>query len=77
MDRLLVTFIGGTLAFVVLAVLGSFWLVSATCHSQARAMRIPSSWGPLQGCIVQYQGTFIPIEAVGVRTIDGPAVVRP
>jgi hypothetical protein len=46
------------------------WLDSSMCSSKANAMKLERSWGPLQGCIVKYHGEYIPIEQIGVRTID-------
>lgn len=69
-------FIVGSICTVVVgaplsAIAGlAMWLDSASCHSTARAMGIPSTWGPLQGCIVEYRGIRMPISAVGVRSVE-------
>lgn len=31
---------------------GAMWFSSASCHSQAAALSLSSSWGPLQDCVV-------------------------
>jgi len=46
------------------------FMSQATCNSRATAMNLKHSWGPLQGCLVTYKGEIIPIEAIGVRTIE-------
>lgn len=40
------------------------------CSAKAEAMRLQYEFGVMSGCIVQYHGERVPIEAVGVRTIQ-------
>lgn len=57
--------------FALAVVLGGVnWLLSISCHAQANAMGIPSTYGAFQGCIVKYHGELIPIENIGVRVIE-------
>lgn len=56
----------GGAAMIALSLIMSY----ATCAAQSTAMRLPYSWGPLQNCIVTYKGEYVPIRAVGVRTIE-------
>lgn len=41
---------------------------SAVCHIKARAMGKDCTWGPLQGCMIQVNGAWVPLEAY--RTVD-------
>lgn len=59
-----------TVAALSIVIGGAMYMSSATCSSQARAMRLNYEWGALQGCIVEYKGERIPIGAIGVRTIN-------
>lgn len=59
-------------AMVVVIVFGLVWIFTmSSCHSRANALGIPSSFGPLQGCIVEWKGEKIPLEAIGVRAFRG------
>lgn len=61
----------GAITLLAAIGLGGVALTNAQCQSKARALGIPATWGPLQGCIVTYKGEKIPIEGIGVRTIEG------
>lgn len=39
----------------------------ARCEATAGAMRIEKSWGPLQGCIVQWGGHLMPLSQISLR----------
>jgi hypothetical protein len=59
------------IGLVLLAVSGLVWLAidTASCYSQARKMGFNSSWGPLQGCMVEFKpGKWIAIERY--RAVD-------
>lgn len=58
------------LALLGLTVADAAYISATTCAERSRAMKLQHTWGFLQGCIVQYNGEFIPIEAIGVRTIE-------
>ena len=55
---------------VVIVFGGVTTLDYASCGSKASAMHVEKTWGPLQGCIVKYQGVYVPIENIGVRHMD-------
>lgn len=45
----------------------------AACHSRADAMGMRASWGPLQGCMAEYEpGHWWPIDQL--RVINGQIV---
>ena len=55
-------------AFAVLAALSWGWN-AWECSSKARVMGFDSSWGPVQGCAVEYKpGKWIPLERY--RAVD-------
>jgi len=62
--------IAGFVVVAVLAISGGMAFDYIACSSKARAMHIPYTWGPMQGCIVEVKGAYVPIDNVGVRTID-------
>lgn len=69
-------------AIVILAIVGlgafaafcapfyafGYYLERWECSSKARAMSVPYSFGPIQGCMVTYKGHVVPLEAV--RAVD-------
>jgi hypothetical protein len=50
----------GTAALLGLAM----WVSAVTCSSQSEKMKMQSSWGPLQGCMVKAPRGWMPIESV-------------
>ena len=56
----------GFIGLTVLLYSGLFLIERARCASQATALGLPFSWGPMQGCIVARQdGVRVPIENYG------------
>lgn len=73
-DWELVGFILIPVAPLALLIGGTILLDAATCHSKARAMGFNSTWGPLQGCMVEYSpGQYWPLDSV--RIINGRIVL--
>lgn len=59
-------FIGFVVCWVALSAIVAlpiFWLDSLSCSSKARAMRVDKTWGPLQGCMVNISGQWMPLES--------------
>lgn len=58
-------FFSTAIATIVAAtVLGSIWLESAKCSSQADLMALEHSYGPIQGCMVKVNGRWLPLKAI-------------
>lgn len=70
MDRELRNVLGSFIGGAVLISFGAYWLASASCDAKATAMETEHSFGILQGCIVKFQGRWIPLENIGVRDIS-------
>ena len=47
------------LVFVLIVALQIIW-ESAACHSKWGSSGFSSSYGPLQGCLIQHEGKWIP-----------------
>lgn len=54
------------------------YIDKARCDAAAGAMRVDKTWGPLQGCIVQFGGHLMPLSQISLRaeTIAPPARKR-
>ena len=44
------------------------WASYTTCHNRADLMEMPAEWGVLQGCMVKYNGKWLPLN--NLRGID-------
>lgn len=62
---------GEVIVLVVLCAVicfGSLTFAYWKCDSKATAMKLPFSYGPIQGCMVETKNGVFPIEAV--RSVD-------
>jgi hypothetical protein len=56
---------------------GIVYVDKARCEATAGAMRIEKSWGPLQGCIVQWGGHLMPLSQISLRgDVSPPPTTR-
>lgn len=62
------------LAFGVIGiiVIPAIWLSAASCASQARAMGLEYSYGPLQDCMVKVDGQVIPLDQYATVRLTRP-----
>lgn len=61
---------------VVLAVLLAVWLIASywSCTSRWSASGMPTSWGPVQGCLVRTPaGRWVPEDRVSDIDLSAPA----
>lgn len=59
------------LVFMALIFGASLWFASYQCGTMARVMGFRSSWGPVQGCMIEHApGKWVPIERFRVIEDD-------
>lgn len=52
------------IAIVLMALIGGgLWMNSAKCYAQGQSFD-GVSWGPVQGCMVQHRGRWLPLENI-------------
>jgi len=48
-------FVAASTIIIAPVVVLAFWIDSASCASRAERMGMAHSWGPLQGCMIEYK----------------------
>lgn len=66
-DIKLICILAAVIITPIAGILGlGMWVDFASCASQASKMELASSWGPLQDCMVQVDGKFMPLKSYKV-----------
>lgn len=49
-----------------LCIVGACGVAEYGCYAKSKAMRLPGDYGPMQGCMVQADGKWVPLESYRV-----------